>query len=69
MSDASDTKDWLRATLRHLVALHGVAGFELPPVIASIVKWPARPRPGWQSASGSGSTSREGIGASRFWWS
>lgn len=30
MSDASDTKDGLRASLRDLVALHGVSGFEQP---------------------------------------
>jgi hypothetical protein len=30
MSDASDTKDGLRAILRDLVALHGVSGFEQP---------------------------------------
>src|SRR5258707_6407408 len=30
VSNASDTKDGLRATLRDLVALHGVSGFEQP---------------------------------------
>ena len=30
MSNAADTKDGLRATLRDLVALHGVSGFEQP---------------------------------------
>jgi putative aminopeptidase len=30
MSQASDTKEGLRATLRDLVALHGVSGFEQP---------------------------------------
>src|SRR5262245_61614255 len=32
-----DTKDGLRATLRDLVALHGVSGFE-PPVVADFAK-------------------------------
>ena len=30
MSDLTDTKDGLRASLRELVALHGVSGFEQP---------------------------------------
>jgi hypothetical protein len=55
MSNASDTKDGLRASLRDLVVLHGVAGFEPLPVECL-----------WKRIDPAGNSrlSREGIGAS-----